>query len=152
MVSLISQISPRKWIFQLNHFSLFIKGSGGFDGFHSFKKKCQKIISWHCHFKVGGFHQHFLEWKNYWWDSCQITSKKKFSFCFESFFSLGFQMPKICFWVKKSWFCPFSKITYVGDDMILNVVKAKKKICFYFFYLFRVRFAFKTFLKLLNAS
>ena len=46
--SLISRISPRKRIFQLNHFSQFIRGPSWFD---SWNKKCQKQkISWHCHF------------------------------------------------------------------------------------------------------
>ena len=46
--SLISWISPRKRIFRQNHFSLFIGGPGGF---HSWRKKMQQKISWHCHFK-----------------------------------------------------------------------------------------------------
>ena len=46
--SLISQISPRKWIFQQKHFSLFIRGPDGFD---SLNKKWQKF-SCHCPFKL----------------------------------------------------------------------------------------------------
>ena len=45
--SIISQLSMQKRIFQLNHFSLFIRGPVGLDSW----KKGRKI-SWHCHFKA----------------------------------------------------------------------------------------------------
>ena len=47
--SIFSWRSPRKWIFQQNHFSLFIRGPRGVG---LMEKKWQKI-SWHCHFKLG---------------------------------------------------------------------------------------------------
>ena len=50
-LALISRISPRKRIFQQNHFSLFM-GHPVYQGLRwiSFIEKNAKTISWHCHF------------------------------------------------------------------------------------------------------
>ena len=56
--SLISRISPRKRIFQQIHFSLLIRGPGGFDSW-------KNVNTWHCHFKWCILRM--LRWRKRWW-------------------------------------------------------------------------------------